>query len=598
MQTYNDCSLCGVTPRGGAFRCRFCSGKLTGRDRLIKEIYDDTKLKHTGTFLSSIAAGLGQMLSNRWLTGLVFAVLIPLCLGLLYVTFNGFTYSHLFILGAALFTLLVAGADSWFGPTQPEPPCRRNCPSDVPIPDYLQLIIDEGYDQGYSFIKTHIPVPGVIGRICPHPCETACYRGVDGEPIAINACKRYLADRVRKNGKPAPEAAPAAKPVPPGPRVAIVGSGPSGLSCAYYLAILGARPVIFDYFNEAGGRLVTTIPDFRLPKEILREEVAAIVEEGTEIRTGVRIGPGGKPISELFEEFDAVYLAIGAPKTVHLGIAGQESFTDFQEFLEQAKTVNRPALNGKVAVIGGGNAAIDVCRTALRCGADEVHLLYRRERDQMPARDDEVEAAMREGVNFHYLINPVRAVLKDGQLKGVVVSHMELTGVDESGRPKPVPIPDSDRMLDFSAVIPCLGQENVSEIFEDPVLKGIHRDRQGRVITNGKTGRTSIKRIYAGGDMVRGASTAVAAIADGRKAALAIYYEFARGNVKAVRWRNLMKRKPFPGHSETEQEKIREEMRTAPIRTRTSNFNEVEEGFFAGQALRESRRCLQCHREI
>lgn len=581
-----------------AVRCRFCSGKLTGRERLVQEIYADRKLRWRGVALSAVAAGLGQMFMNRWKTGIVLSLLIPLCLGLLYATWEGFSYSHLFLLGAAIFALFIASVDAYVGPTEPRAPCAKACPAGVPIPDYLQLIIDDEFEQGFSFIKTHVPLPGVIGRVCPHPCEVACFRGVDGEPIAINACKRYLADRMRKNGR-APLGPDEVQPKPPeGPKVAIVGAGPSGLSCAYYLAKLGARPTVFDAFHEPGGRLANTIPDFRLPKEIMREEIEAIAAEGVKFESGVKIGPGGKPVADLLKEFDAVYLAVGAPSTIRLSVEGSESFSDFQEFLESAKSDDPVKLSGRVGVIGGGNAAIDVCRTALRLGASEVHLLYRRDRHQMPARDDEVEAAMREGVRFNYLVNPIRAVLKDGQLKGVVVVNMELTALDQSGRPKPVPVKDSERLMDFSTVIPCLGQDVQSELFDDPALAGLKRDSEGRIAVKKHTMRTSVKNVYAGGDMVRGAATAIAAIADGRKAALSIYADLASALVKGTRWENLRIRKPFPGHVETPQEKIREEMRCISIRHRNDNFNEVEQGFYAGQALRESRRCLQCHREL
>lgn len=596
MDRYRDCSLCSVEPRMEALRCRFCSGKLVGRQRLMQEIYEDRKLKPRGMVLSIFAAGLGQFFRNRWATGLVFASLIPLCLGLLYVTWSGWSYSHFFVAGSAIFALIVAGADAWFGPTNPEPPCKRACPGGLPIPDYLQLIIDEEYEQGHSFIKTRVPIPGIIGRICPHPCETACFRGVDGEPIAINACKRYLADRIAKNGRGAPPegARPESRN---GPKVAIVGAGPSGLSCAYYLALLGAVPTVYDAFSEPGGRLITTIPDFRLPKDVARAEIADIRKAGVEFKCGVKVGPGGKPVGELLKEHDAVFLATGAMGTIKLKIEGEDAFTDFQEFLAAAKTENPIRLTGRVAVIGGGNAAIDVCRTALRCGAEEVHLLYRRERQQMPAREDEVEAAMREGVHFHYLVTPIRAVIKDGQLKGVVVTHMELSALDESGRPKPVPVKDSERLMDFTTVIPCLGQSVVAEIFDDPALAGLKRDG-GRIAITARGCKTSVAGVYAGGDASRGAETAIAALADGRKAALTIFGDFAPKLVKSSIWANLRKRKPFGGHSETPQEKIREEMRCLSIRNRTNSFAEVEEGFYAGQALRESRRCLQCHREL
>lgn len=595
MERFRDCSLCSVEPKAEAFRCRFCSGKLTGRDRLLQEINGTRRVRRLGSLLSAVAPGLGQAYQNRLLTGLAFATLIPLCLGLVYVTFKEFSYSHLFILGAALYVLIVAVADAWFGVTEPRPPCQKTCPANVPIPDYLQLIIDEQYEDGIGFVMTRVPFAGCIGRVCPHPCETVCYRGVDGEPIAINACKRFLADNHRQSLPQA--AAPAEKPAG-SPKVAVVGAGPSGLSCAYYLSILGAEVVVYDAEEKPGGRFITTIPDFRLPQDVVGGEVEELRRRGVVFRTGTRVGPGGVPFSELFAQHDAVYLAIGAPESLQLKVEGADAFLDFQDILREAKTQTPMAFSGPVAVVGGGNAAIDVSRTALRCGAERVDLLYRRDREQMPARDDEVEAAMREGVHFHYLVNPVRAVIEDGTLLGLVVVNMELGPADSGGRPQPVPVQGSERLMECSAVIPCLGQNVQSKIFDDPALKGLRRDRSGRVAAHPLTRHTSVRRLYAGGDMVRGAQTAIAAIADGRAAALSIYGDLKPGELKSFTWRNLRLRKPFAGHVETPQEKIREEMRCTPLRGRTANLAEVEEGFYGGQALREAKRCLQCHREL
>jgi NADPH-dependent glutamate synthase beta subunit-like oxidoreductase len=599
MEQYWDCSLCKVEPKAKAFRCRFCSGKLKGRERLLHEIRGDRVVRPRGAVLSGVAAGLGQFYSGRWATGVTFAVLIPLCLGLLWATWSNWSYSHFFIVGSALFALLVASADAFFGVTETRAPCQKTCPAGLPIPDYLQLIIDGDLEQGYHLIRTRLPLVGIIGRVCPHPCETDCFRGVDGEPIAINGCKRYLADHRRKglkNGKITPT--PVSAPPADGPKVAVVGAGPSGLSCAYYLTMLGAKVTVFDAEPEPGGRLLTSIPDFRLPRTILREEVDDLRRMGVEFQSGARVGPGGKPVADLLKEHGAVYLAAGAPESLTLRVEGAESFLDFQKLLWSAKTETPIRLEGKVAVIGGGNAAIDVCRTALRCGASEVHLLYRRTRREMPAREDEVEAAMREGVEIHYLVNPIRGVMRDGTLMGLEVVSMELGGIDKSGRPQPIPVKGSQRVMEFSTVIPCLGQSVRSPLFDDPALKPLVREKDGRLRVHPRAQRTNIARVYAGGDVARGAQTAVAAIADGRRAALAIFADIAPEKVNAPRARLLRLRHPFPGHVETPQEKIREEMRCIPLTGRSDGFAEVEEGLYPSQAAHEAKRCLQCHREL
>jgi len=598
MEQYVDCSLCSIEPKGKAARCRRCSGLLTGRERLMHEIREARGWKYIATMLSAIAPGLGQFFGSRLFTGIIFGTLIPLGLGLLYVTWGGFSYSHFFVIGAAVFVLIVASADAWFGPTSPKAPCQKACPASLPIPDYLQLIANQDLEQGYSLIRTRLPLVGTIGRICPHPCEDRCFRGIDGEPISINGCKRYLADmramRLEKGYEP-PSPPPA---LDDGPKVAIIGAGPAGLSCAYYLSVLGAKVEVFDADEEPGGRLISTIPDFRLPKDIIREEIEDLKARGVTFRSGERVGPGGTSVGRVFDEFDATFLSIGAPASIKLGIEGEEAFTDFQEFLRASKSDKPPKINGNVAIVGGGNAAVDAARTALRCGAKQVHLLYRRDRDQMPARTDELEAAMREGIKVHFLINPTRAILEDGVLKGLEVVDMQLGVIDRSGRPKPVKREGSERVMPFELVIPCLGQTVSSTIFDDPALARLTRHKDGRVRASTSTLRTSISGLYAGGDTVRGALTAVAAIADGRKAALAIFADIAPRKVRAPLRQQVMVREPYGGHQENAKAKMRERMHSKPLSIRISGFQEVEEGFNHAQASTEASRCLQCHRDL
>jgi NADPH-dependent glutamate synthase beta subunit-like oxidoreductase len=564
----------------------------------MHEIKSSRSWKNTATFLSALAPGLGQIFGNRILTGLLFGVMLPLGLGLLYATWSGFSYSHLFIAGIAVFVAVVAAADAWYGPVEYIAPCERTCPAGLHIPDYLQLLSDEEFEQGYSLIRTRLPLVGTIGRVCPHPCEGKCYRGVDGEPIAINHCKRFLADRHQKYLSRGGETAPPEPALANGPRVAIVGAGPSGLSCAYFLSVLGARVEVFDAEKEPGGRLITTIPDFRLPKEVVRLEVEDLKSRGVVFHAESPVGPGGIPVQKLLDDFDAVYLSVGAPASMSMRVEGESAFTDFQQFLKDSKEPEPVRIEGKVAVIGGGNAALDVCRTALRSGATEVHLLYRRTREQMPAREDELEAAMREGIRFRYLINPVKAVLENGKLKGIEAVLMELGIPDSSGRPHPVPIKGSEHLIEFDVVIPCLGQNVKGPIFDDPALAKLAREKDGRVKVSPATQKTSLKKLYAGGDTTRGAETAVAAIADGRKAALAIFADTSYSLVKVPMTRRLMIRKPFKMHIETQREKIRERMHAKPLSVRISGFLEVEDGFNPAQASCESKRCLQCHREL
>ncbi|NOY44942.1 MAG: FAD-dependent oxidoreductase [Deltaproteobacteria bacterium] len=596
MERYWDCSLCRIEPKGKALRCRTCSGKLRGRERLLHEIALERRLRPKGAWLSLVAAGAGQMYQRRWATGVLFAILLPLAIGLVLAVWNGFSYGHLFLVGTAGFVLAVAWADARWGPTTPHPPCQDACPARVPIPDYLQLILDGDPDQGHALARTRLPLVGVIGRICPHPCETHCVRGIDGEPIAINGCKRFMADQVRARR---PEAGPSKVVHLDGGalRVAVVGSGPAGLSCAYFLSVLGASVTVYEADEVLGGRLATTIPDYRLPPYILDEELAELRGRGIAFRTGAPVGPGGKAVADLLRDHDGVFLAVGAARSVALTIPGAELCIDFQEVLRASKGRAAPRLGRRVVVVGGGNAAMDVCRTALRLGAEEVHLLYRRTRDEMPARPEEVEEALREGVRFHFLADPVE-VRPGSEGLEVEVRTMELGPPDESGRPRPMPVEGRNWVLAADTVVPALGQTVESPVFSDPALQGLRRERDGRIRVDPRTQRTSLERVYAGGDAVAGPSTAVEAMAQGRRAALGMYADLAREALPVMRLRDRRLRHPFPGHRETPEARIREEMPKLAGRLRKEGFREVELGFNPAAARREAGRCLQCHREL
>jgi NADPH-dependent glutamate synthase beta subunit-like oxidoreductase len=600
MQRYWDCSLCRIEDKGNASRCRSCCGKLRGRERLLYEIVQERRVRPRAALLSAFAAGLGQVYTRRRGTGLIFAVLIPLAVVLVAVTWHGLTYGHYFLAAAALFVLGVAVLDARLGPTRTVAPCQQTCPAALDIPDYLQLALDGDPAQGYGLIRTKIPLVGVIGRICPHPCEARCARGTDGEPIAINGCKRFLADQLReaKRGGAVPGAASTATANGEILSVGVVGSGPAGIACAYYLNILGARVTVYEAEAVPGGRLATTIPDFRLPPDILDEELRDLRDGGVVFRTGCRVGPDGHAVAELLREHGAVFLGIGAERSMGLSSLGQEGVFDFQEVLRAAKGGHPLPLGRRVAVIGGGNAAMDVCRTLFRWGAEEVHLLYRRTRDEMPARADEVEEAAREGVHFHFLADPVGLRLEGGRPAALTVNRMRLGDLDASGRPRAIPVEGEEWDLPVDAVVPALGQAVGGGLLSDPALADLGRNEDGTLWVDHKTQRTTRERVYAGGDVVSGAGTAVEAMAQGRKAALAIFADLAAAQLPNLRLSDRRLRHRFGGHRESPQAKIREEMPRLTLRSRTGNFREVEEGFREAAACREAGRCLQCHREL
>lgn len=603
MDHYWDCCLCRVEDKGKALRCRTCSGRLKGRERLAWEIAYARKYRRRARLLSSLAAGLGQVYLRRWSTGIVFGLLIPLAIGLVFSVWHGFSYGHLFLAAAALFVLAVAAVDGYLGPTPKRAPCSHTCPAGVAVPDYLQLLLEGDYLQGHALVRTRLPLVGVIGRVCPHPCERRCLRGIDGEPVAINGCKRFLADRYRESvrGEGERRAFPAGANGGAGADVSVgvVGAGPAGLACAYYLRILGVAVTVYEEDSVLGGRLGTTIPDHRLPSDVLDEELDDLKRCGIEFRIGTPVGPGGVPVDELLREHGAIFLGVGARRTLALEVEGKESCLDFQQVLRGARLGEPVPVGRRVAVVGGGNAAMDVCRTALRFGAEEVHLFYRRSRDEMPARVDEVEEAVREGVRFHFLTDPVEVKSEGGRVRSLVLRKMQLGPPDETGRPCPEPVPHSEWVLDVDAVIPALGQQVGGGVFDDPALSGLRREADGRVWCDPDTQQTSVVGVYGGGDAVTGPATAVHAMAQGRRAALGIGARLVPALLrKGPRLADRCVRRRFPGHCETPEEKIREEMPTRSVRSRLGRRCEVEEGFREGAAVREAGRCLQCHREL
>lgn len=599
MEQYWDCSLCRIENKAQALRCRTCSGKLKGRERLLFELSRRLRLRREGAVLSSLAAGLGQIYGRRWLTGIFLGMLIPLAMGLIAVTWNGFTYGHGFVIMAALFVLIVAALDAYLGPGKKFAPCQKTCPAGIDIPDYLQLCLDEQWEQGYSLIRTRIPLVGVIGRVCPRPCEIQCLRGIDGEPISINGCKRFLADRHREKRRQVTAAGRRQVVLGGGQiSVGVVGSGPAGIACAYFLNTLGVSVTVYEADEHLGGRLATTIPDFRLPPYILKEEIEDVRDLGVSFAARSPVGPAGVAVSELLGQHAALFLAIGAQHSVSLAIPGAEDLDDFQDFLRRVKLGGGRTVGSRVAVVGGGNAAMDVCRTALRSGAKDVHLFYRRTRDEMPARDDEVEEAMREGVQFHFLSDPVRVERADGTARQLTIRTMRLGEADASGRPRPVPVAGSDWQIEVDHVVPALGQSVGGGVLDDPFLQPLRREPDGRVWVDPETCRTSIPLVYAGGDAVSGPATAVQAMGHGRRAALGIYGDVAGAAVPRIRLEDRRLRHPFRGHRETPQAKIREDMPKLTLLARSENFREVEEGFSEPGACREAGRCLQCHREL
>jgi len=408
-------------------------------------------------------------------------------------------------------------------------PCVKACPVNVPIPQFIKLIAEGKFVEAARKIKEENIMPSVCGRVCPQEiqCEGACVVGKVGDPVAIGALEAFAGDHEASVGYEKFEIKEKT-----GKKIAIVGSGPAGIACAADLVKWGHDVTIFEALHEPGGVLVYGIPEFRLPNETVRRELDFLLDLGVKLKVNFIVGKT-KTIYELLEEFDAVFIGSGAGLPYMLNIEGLNlnGVYSANEFLTRVifmgankfPEYDTPIFTGKrVAVIGGGNTAMDVARTAKRLkGVEEVYIIYRRSEAEMPARVEEVAHAKEEGVIFKTLTNPVRFVGENGWLKAVECVKMELSEPDESGRRRPVPIPGSEFLIEVDTVVMAIGQGPNPVVVEG--VKEIKRGKKGEVLVDPETLMTDLPGVFAGGDVIRGGSTVILAMGDGRKAAKAIH---------------------------------------------------------------------------
>jgi len=408
-------------------------------------------------------------------------------------------------------------------------PCVRGCPVSVPVPRFVQAIREGEFGEAIRIIRTSNLLPAVCGRVCPQEsqCERNCTLGKKFEPVAIGRLERFAADHAAKNRG---EGLPAVEPST-GKKVAVVGSGPAGLACAYDLARKGHKVVIFEALHEPGGVLFYGIPRFRLPKKIVKREVESLKRMGVQIVMNAVIGKLFT-LSELMTDFDACFIATGAGLPRFMGIEGENlnGVYSANEFLTRTNLMraydfpryDTPVKVGnKVAVLGGGNVAFDAARTALRLGAGEVFLVYRRSEADLPARKEEVHHAKEEGIRLILCANPVRIIGENGWAKGLECVRMELCEPDESGRGRPVPIKGSEFLIPADTVIVAIGT-GANPLFTRSTEE-VRLDERGYIIADKETGRTTREGVYAGGDIVTGSATVISAMGAGRKAAGAIH---------------------------------------------------------------------------
>jgi len=472
-------------------------------------------------------------------------------------------------------------------------PCQHTCPVQLDIPGYISLIKENRLAEAYFLIKQRNPLPAICGRVCNHPCEFKCNRAQIDEPIAIRDLRRFVADyalssNVRYNPKLKEKKED---------RVAIIGAGPAGLSAAWDLAIEGYPVTIFEALPVAGGMLTVAIPEYRLPKDIVNKEIEDIVRLGVDIKLNSPVND----IDALFKDgFKAVFLAVGAHNGVKAGIDGEDvgGVYDAIEFLREINLGREIPIGKKVAVIGGGNSAIDSARVAVRKGAEEVNVFYRREKEDMPAIGEEIEAAAEEGVRFHFMTTPVKVLSAGGNVNGLELIRMKLGEFDRSGRRKPDPVDGSEYKVDIDMVIEAIGQRPDTSFIKDGEIS---TGRGGTIVADRRTLATGREGVFAGGDAVTGPQTVVEAIAAGQRAASSIRRYLRGEELKPLVERNGYEPIAVPPVAPTDEEtkeKARLKASEIDMGQRKDSFSEVTMTYTPEEAREEASRCLRCDLEV
>jgi NADH-quinone oxidoreductase subunit F len=472
-------------------------------------------------------------------------------------------------------------------------PCQNACPAGIDVPSYVAYIAHGKFQEALEVILEDNPFPSICGRACTHACESECKRGTVDTPIAIMHLKRFVADLGIDRAK-------SIKPLPitKEEKVAIVGAGPAGLTAGYYLIQKGYAVTVFESLPVAGGMMVAGIPEYRLPRNIIQAEIDAIAAMGVEIKLNTRIGKdiGIKDLKD--QGYGAILLAVGAYKGRKLGIPGEDKYKgciDSIEFLGNINLGEKVKPGDQVVVVGGGNSAVDAARVAIRLGAKEVTIAYRRTRAEMPAFEEEIEAAEEEGVKIHYLASPIRLIgNEDNQITGMECIQNKLGEPDASGRRRPVPIEGSEFIIPCDVIIPAISQEpEITGLIEDTDLS-VTPWNTFEVSPNTLEG--NIPGIFAAGDAVTGPATIIEAIAAGQRAAAAIdkyfYGEKLEWRFKSVRPKRMVEQLEVPDE-EIERLK-REKMPCLKVAKRVKNFDEVETGYTEKMCIDEAKRCLRC----
>jgi NADH-quinone oxidoreductase subunit F len=478
-------------------------------------------------------------------------------------------------------------------------PCQSACPLGTEAWRYVAHIGRGEYEEAYRVIREPNPFPSVCARVCHHPCEDKCRAGASGgSPVAIRALKRFITDRI----EPSSYEVPREKWTPgPQPRVAVIGSGPAGLTASHYLSRKGCKVTVYEAEMLPGGMLTCAIPSYRLPREVINKEIEALIDENITLECGKALGRDFDIDALLEDGFGAVLLAIGAHKSKPLRLENEDVDGVYPsiEFLKSYNLEDQQLAKGQVGVIGGGNSAIDAARMALRLNEVEgVTILYRRTRDEMPAFAEEIEAADQEGIRIETLVTPSRIISDNGRLTGLECVRNELGDADDSGRRRPVPQVGTEHVIDLDTLIVAIGEDSGIDAVTPARTSGLEITNWNTVQTNSATMQTSREGVFAAGDVVRGPNTVVEAIADGKRAATIIERFLKKEPLAQPITPALPRVYVEPVQDEEALRAARAETPRAAAEWRRRNFAEVEVTLSQGEAKREALRCLRCDLEF
>ncbi|GAK61679.1 2Fe-2S iron-sulfur cluster binding domain protein [Candidatus Vecturithrix granuli] len=460
-------------------------------------------------------------------------------------------------------------------------PCTNTCPAGIDVARYVRLIAEGRYQDAIEVIRETVPFPYSLGCVCPHPCEEECRRGEVNEAISIRALKKFVAQRDTGRWREKLRILPDT-----GKKVAIVGAGPAGLTAAWFIRKQGHAVTVFEALSKGGGTMRAGIPEYRLPREVLDQEIKDIADIGVEFRYNTKV----ESLDNLFQQgFDAIFLGLGATRGTTMRIPGEEDarVLDGLSVLWDLNLEGKSDLKGRIAVVGGGNVAIDVARCALRVGAEQVSMLYRRTRQEMPASPEEIEAALNEGVKIDYLVNPIRVIAENNCLK-VECIRMELGEPDASGRRRPIPVEGSEFLVEVDRLVMAIGQKAVIPEGIDITL-----DKRGYIQAD-ESGACPRAGVFTGGDVMKGPATVIEAIQAGRVAASAIDKYLGGTGEILQRFIPEEPENPWLGRDERFAYWQRLHEQEMPVAERLQGFDEVEQVFDEQMALEEAKRCLRC----